>query len=72
MSRISDKQFLIPDPKLSGFLDAIYRSAKSTSTGITFAVSVKPSFWRKRHEIITALLDASLLHTQKHAQLRSS
>ena len=62
---ISDKKHLTPDPKLRGFLDAIYRSAKITSTGITFAVSVKPSLWRKRHEVISVILDASLSFTHE-------
>ena len=55
----------MPDPKLRGFLDDIYRSAKITSAGITFAVSVKPSLWRKSFEIISVILDAPLSDTHE-------
>ena len=65
VSRISDKQCLMPDSKLRGFLDAIYRSAKITSAGIAFAVSVKPPLWRKKHEVVSVLLDESLPYTHE-------
>ena len=65
MHRISDKQFLMRNPRLCGFLHAIYRSTKRTSMDNTFNVSVKESLWRKRHEIASLLLDSALTETHE-------
>ena len=60
VSRISDRHYIMRNPKLRAFLDSVFRSARNAGTHNRFHVSVKPLFWRERHELISKLFDPSL------------
>ena len=53
------------NPKLRGFLDSIYRSAKRTSVDNMFNVSVKEYLWRERDKAVSVLLGSALPETHE-------
>lgn len=55
VSIVPDRQYLMREPKLRAFVDAVFTSSKAAGIRNEFVVVLKASLWRRKEELTDRL-----------------